>query len=420
MTAIWLLLFPVLGLQEMTPTSIEPADTVLQAYQRYLAGDSLTYEEKFDLARSLANTNRWPEAIEFYTRLITDYPQDPDLFLGRGLVYAWEGRFPEAEADFAVVTEQVPGYIDAWMALGNLYLWWEKYESAEECYSKCVDLQPDNTGPLIARAKVLRAARKFPQARQDLYQARERGGDPEEIGNLLRDLDRMPSSLPWEPFILREVETFSDLYSDWRSTTLSVKRELPFGSLAAGGLQAHRFDQDENALFIDSYINLRQRGYANLRLQGSSKHNILPTVDLTGEYFQGVGEGWEVSGSYRFMMFDEARVNIYGLSLSKYVGQWYLRGQLQYAPGKRRSNQFARAGVRRYLAKVDDFVEIGAGAGREVEWGQGEPMYSSSYVLIGRGQVFIKPRLGITLTGSYQKTDKYERVGIAAGIITRW
>ncbi len=64
-------------------------EDIRQAYQRYLTGESLTYDEKFDLARKLARTNLWPEAIEVYTTLLSEHPDDPDSRLGRGLVYAW-------------------------------------------------------------------------------------------------------------------------------------------------------------------------------------------------------------------------------------------------------------------------------------------------------------------------------------------
>ncbi|MCH7884011.1 MAG: tetratricopeptide repeat protein, partial [Planctomycetes bacterium] len=85
------------------------------AYERYMAGDSLSYEEELGLARQLAFANRWDAAVEIYTALLTHNPNDSDVRLGRGLVYAWQGRYEEATSDLTRVTHQTPGYADAWM-----------------------------------------------------------------------------------------------------------------------------------------------------------------------------------------------------------------------------------------------------------------------------------------------------------------
>ena len=60
------------------------------------------------------------------------------------------------------------------------------------------ELSPNEPGPYIARAKAHRDARRFSLAREELFSARVKGGDRDEIDRLLRELDRIPSALPWE------------------------------------------------------------------------------------------------------------------------------------------------------------------------------------------------------------------------------
>jgi YaiO family outer membrane protein len=419
MTPIIIALFPLLLAQnEVGTDSISKALPAI--YEEFTSGDSLSYNDLFTLAQQLAHSNFWEEAIEVCSALLINNPDDPDARLGRGLVYAWQGRFEEAVDDLANVTERYPSYSDAWMALGNAYFWWDKPDQAVDAYSRAVDLLPDSATPLIVRAKAYQRLRAFPKARADLFRAQVLGGSQEEIGQLLRDIDRIPSPLKWEPVLLLEIDTFSRKYSNWSIATIAVKRELTSGSIALGKVQVDRFDKQDAGFLIDGYFNLWRRAYGNLRIQISPDHRVLPKTDATTEIFQGFGRGWEISGSYRQMSFTEVTARIYGVSLAKFAGQWYLRSQLLAVPKDQGTDSFAKAMVRRYLWTADSFFEIGAGAGREVIPGVEEPMYISTYLLVAKGQIFFNRRIGMAFAGSFQRADEYDRGGFSVGIITRF
>ena len=420
MTPLVLMILPFFFGQAAVVADSAAGAAAIQAYQRYLSGDSRSYDEKLDLARQLAHSNHWQEAVELYTIFLTEYPDDPDILLGRGLVYAWEDRYAEGEADLLAVTRQVPAYADAWMALGNLYLWWERFHHSAEVYSRLVELQPDNAAPYVARAKAYRSARQFAQARKDLITASKLGGDQEEINRLLRQLDRIPAALPWESTLLLDVQTFSTDRQDWTTTTALVRREIFLGSVALGLMQTRRFDQEDRAFLADSYVNLWRRAYANIRLQLAPRRKVLPSTDTAIEIYQGVGQGWELSGSYRRMAFPGTIVHIYGSSLAWYLGSWYLRGQTRFVPVNQGMDSFTMAAARRYIVTVDNFLEIGAGLGREVVTGPDGPEYADTYVLIFRGQAFINRRWGFTLSGNLQQTPDYRQRGLTAGVISRW
>ncbi|UCH62873.1 MAG: YaiO family outer membrane beta-barrel protein [Fidelibacterota bacterium] len=419
MTSLVLMILPIFYGQGGSVADSAAGAAAVQESQHYLSGDSRSYDEKLDLARQLAHSNRRQEAIELYTIFLTEYPDDPDLLLGRGLVYAWEGQYAEGEADLLAVTRHVPTYADAWMALGNLYLWWERSLQSVEACSRWAELQPDNAAPYIARAKAYRSARQFAQARKDLIIAIKLGGDREEISGLLRQLDRIPTALPWEPILLLDVQTFSTDRPDWSTTTALVKREVSLGSIAVGFIQTRRFDQEDRAFLLDSYMNLWRRGYANIRLQFAPWRRVLPGSDTIIEIFQGVGKGWELSGSYRRMAFPETLVYILGSSLAWYLGSWYLRSQTLFVPIDEGIDRFTMATARRYIVTVDNFLEIGAGLGREVVTGLIGPEYAETYVLIVRGQTFINSRWGFTLSGNLQQTPDYRQRGLSVGVIAR-
>ena len=398
------------------PSQVE----VLQSYGRYLDGDSLLYDEKLALAQQLAHNQQWTEAIELYSALLHDNPKDPDVLLGRGLVYAWQGRFAESEEDLEAVTLGYPDYADAWMALGNLYHWWDKPRQAERTYSKWMVLRPTESAPYLARAKAYRASRRFSEARKDLANARELGADLAAVDRLIRDLDRIPAALPWEPTITLDMQTFSDNRPNWITSNVSVKREFSSGSLVLSLIQTRRFSKSDQAAQLQGYLNLWRRSYANLRLQFASQPRVIPGTDVTAELFQGFGAGWQASGSYRRMSFPDKKVNIYGASLAKYAGEWFLHIRCLIVPGNQESGLFVGGAGRRYLGTADDFVELGAGHGRETDLTSTGPVIYATNVLTLRGQTFINRRLGIALSGNFNQRANFSRRGILLGIITRW
>ncbi len=421
MMALLAVMASLLLAQEMAPPdSVSGEGELLQAYERYVAGDSLSREEELGLARQLAIANRWDEAVEIYTDLLTHNPDDPDVRLGRGLVYAWQGRYEAAVADLTAVTGQVPDYADAWMALGNAYLWWDRAGPAEQAYSRWIELQPDRAEPYLARTRARQSARRFPQARKDLKIARRLGGNADEIDRLLRLLDRIPAARPWEPVLLWERQTFSDDRPEWRTTQVTMKRELTQGSVALGFMRTRRYDMGDAAILSEAYVDLWRRAYVNLRLQLAREGNVLPRADIAGELFQGFGNGWELSGSYRRMNFPDQPVEIYGLGLLKYVGNGLLRGRGLWVPGEQGSTVYMSGAARWYLATVDDFIELGGGRGTEVDPGRTERPGSIVSDVILRGQYFFNRRFGVTFTGNRHRTTINVRRGVALGIVTRW
>lgn len=419
MTPIIIALFPLLLIQNEgeidTTTNILPP-----SYYKFIAGESQSYDETFALAQQLARSDFWDQAIEVYTALISANPTDPDALLGRGLVYAWQGRFEEAVRDLVSVTEQYPAYGEAWMALGNTYLWQDQPEQAQLAYTEWIATSGDNPEPYLARARSYIALRKFSEAREDLKAAKLLDGDRSQIDQMMRKLSRTQGAQSWEPVLSWEYFSFSEGRTPWSTEILSVKRAVSLGALSLGLTRILRFDKVDYAALSDNYIDLWRRAYANVRFQIAPQPVVLPGVDFVVEVYQGFGSAWETSGSYRWMNFSDKNVHILGGSLAYYVGGWYLRAKTQLALAEESTNLFTMAAARRYLGKVDDFIDLSAGAGKEVETGEGAPLFFSSYVIIIRAQYFFHPRVGLSLGGSFQETADYDRTGLTLSLITRW
>lgn len=398
-------------------------EAAIRRYRLQLEKDPQSYEARFGLARALAFSGKHTEAIKVYTDLLTAHPGDPDAHLGRGRVYAWEKRFEEAEKDLTFVTDRYPDYADAWSALGDLYLWSDRPSEAAEAYTKWTELVPDDPAPYMARAKAYRDARRFSLAREDLHSARRKGADEGEVDRLLRGLHRIPGALPWEASVQYGYQSFSSERSDWHTYTASIRRTFSRGSVCLQSIRTRRFSSWDEATALDGYLDLWPRAYGNVRLQVTADADVLPRSGYAVEVFQGFGEGWELSGSYRHMDYPSANVDMYGASLGKYVGNWYLRWRTTFLP-EAGSILSSHAGfIRRYLGTVDDFLEIGGGRGKEVVTTGAGPRIETlrTHFFTFRVQKFLHPRLGVTLTATYNdQQDLPVGRGLSFGIITRW
>ncbi len=424
MNLLLVALLPLMPIQIDSLTQVSDtmsvADTLLSAYDRYLHNEDLPYSEQFNLAQRLAHASYWTEAVFVYSHLLAEQPADPDARLGRGLVLSWQGEYAAAEADLVPVTSEYSTYADAWMAVGNLYFWWGRSSEAVDAYSRWIDLAPDQPAAHVARARAYQAARHFPRARRDLRRAAKLHGDQVAIDQLLRDLNREPAARPWEPVVNLDVQTFSGDRKDWTTVNLAVKRELTQGSITAGLLQTKRFGLVDEALSLDGYRNLWRQAYGHAQVQLAQGPEVLPSMDATVELFQGFGRGWEASGGLRRMVFTGKVVNILGGSLALYSGDWYNRGQLLFIPGEGGYGVNAALATRRYFGSVDNFGELSAGRGREVEITGAAPETRETTTITVRGQGFISRRVGLTFTMGFQRTENYDQQGFQLGLITRW
>ncbi|MFQ6616433.1 MAG: YaiO family outer membrane beta-barrel protein [Fidelibacterota bacterium] len=412
------------------PTQIATADsalsagdyaTALRVYSEYLEKDSTSYPALMGIARSLAYSGESTQALETYTRLLSLYPGDPDALLGRGRTLAWEKRFAEAERDLVSVVERYPSYSDAWSALGNLYVWSGDLQKARGTLSRWMEELPDDPGPYLALAKVNRSERRFQKARKNLRIAQEKGGNKEEIDRLLRTLNRIVGATPWEGTFLYTFQSFTQDRPSWHTYAPSIRRDIPKGSVRFVVLRTVRFSQWDDLIALDSYLDLWRRSYGNFYVETSTRPGFLPRLVFSGEIFQGVGNGWELSISYRNMRWTGNPVSIWGGSLAKYVGALYLRGRATLVPKASGSTLSVQGFGRLYLDTVDDFVEMGIGLGREVGSSLESEAFGGESLLVSvRGETFLTKRIGVAVSAVYERNSGYESRNVSLGIKHRW
>lgn len=340
-----------------------------------------SFDEQYEQARALANGGQPALAVAAYGVLLARSPGNVDVLLGRGIAYTRLDRWAEAQADLEAAAKASPDYADVWLALGNMHQWHDQPEQAIAAYSRLVALRPDDAAGWLARARAYRAAGRIAEARADLAKARAVGGNAAEIDAF--DAAMAAASLAAESPQPRAgnpeaalaagytwAASLSGSWTDvgsgprWNDQTASVRHYMQRGSIGFETLRAHRFDQSGYAWALDAYTDLWPGAYANLRYQRAPAARLFPENSGRVEIWQSLGSGWEVSLSDDVLGFD-SRVNIYGATLGKYVGNWYIQLRHQNIVSEDSHSSGDRLMARYYYAgDADSYLEATANRGR--------------------------------------------------------
>ncbi|MGN6513558.1 MAG: YaiO family outer membrane beta-barrel protein [Lysobacteraceae bacterium] len=393
-----------------------------------------SYLQQLQQARELATSGHKDEAIALYTTLLQRYPGDADLLLGRGRTQAWSGRWPEAEADLRAVVDAHPQYADAWSALGDAYLWSDRPALAAEAYAHWSEVAPQDPAALVALGRAQRAAGNRDAARAAFEAAAARGLSAGEVASEIATLEpppkdpdvAVPSGYRWSLRIGAEHTWFDPSRQAWNDETATLRRHFARGSLALEMLHADRFGSSDTAWALDAYAPLWQRAYANFRVQHGPQGGLFAERSWRAEVFQGVGTGWELSASYDRLEFANSDVDMYGLGIGRYLGDWYLRYRALRVPGIGEGSLSHRGLARYYYAgNADDYVEVSGGTGRSVDSATGlaEDAVRRSSASFGVAWVrFFSPRWGVKLGADLANNTEggYDERSVSAALYTRW
>lgn len=390
------------------------------------------FDEQFKAAQQLVREGKRDEALAAYTAMLARSPNNSDVLLARGRLLSWMDRDAEAERDLTAATRAAPKYADTWTALGDLYRWTDRPALAADAYAHWIELAPKDPAPHLARGRVLQQAGDTSGARAEFEAARSLGAAQADLDKAMATL--LPSSLApdvasaggydWSATLAGSKTWVSaNGNSDYWDKGLTLRRHFNWGSIGVEGLGLHRYDQNDTAYALDAYVDLWNRAYANLRYQVSSDSvGLYPKNSGRVELYQGVGKGWELAASDDWLNFGGGLVNIYGVAVAKYIGNWYGRARMTYVDS---SESYGwRLTLRNYYAgDADHYLELTGSASRgyyesghsafitsSQEWGE-----SASVAWV----TFFNPRWGMKLGASYSDSDHTED-SISASLYTRW
>ena len=285
---------------------------------------------------------------------------------------------------------------------------------AAKAYGSWIAADPGNPRASIARARARRSAGDLEAARADFETARAQGAPVVEIDRYLASLQprrqepeaAAPQGYTWLAGLSYDLSRFSTDRSDWHSYGATIRRYWKQWSLGFEYLGSHEFATNDHALALDAYVDLWPRAYANVRYQYSPRAVLYPEDSYRVELFQGVGKGWELSASYDHMDFSNSNVDMYGVGLGNYTGDWYLRWRTLVVPSSSGTGISHRALGRYYYAgNGDDYLEANAGFGRGGEFLNGTTIIATtrSRSMGAAFQTYFLPQWGIRISAGTQR-----------------
>ena len=111
---------------------------------------------------------------------------------------------------------------------------------------------------------------------------------------------------------------------------------------------SERFGRADTQIELEAYPRIRPGTYSYVNFGGSVEQTLYPQNRVGLELYQSLGRGFEASGGWRRLHFNDT-TNIYVGSLTKYVRSWMVTGRAYYVPGELKDSTSYYGSVRRYF-----------------------------------------------------------------------
>lgn len=144
--------------------------------------------------RQLCEKGDWTSALRIVEQEIAHAPNDLDVRAWRARVLSWSGNLAGAEREYQAILNISAKNPDNWMGLAGVYSREGKYGKALQALNTAVQLDPKRADLHAARARALRDAGEWAQARAEFQQALRFDPGSEEARSGLTSLRREPRS----------------------------------------------------------------------------------------------------------------------------------------------------------------------------------------------------------------------------------
>jgi predicted Zn-dependent protease len=99
---------------QMLPGVIE----ALARYRNVLAEDPANVEANVGMGNLMFDSNKWDQAIEYYSKALESDPDNADVRVDRAIAYHTLGQNQKAFEEMKRVTKERPSHKNAWLNLG--------------------------------------------------------------------------------------------------------------------------------------------------------------------------------------------------------------------------------------------------------------------------------------------------------------
>jgi protein O-GlcNAc transferase len=140
-------------------------DEAERAFRRAVAVNPAYGRAYANLASTLHRLGRLDNSLEASDAALRLQPDNAYAHFSRGGVLLQLGRMQEAESALSAALGIQPRMLDAWIMLARLYRRQFRFADASSAYDRVLAIAPDRTSVAIAKAEVIWAAGREPEAR---------------------------------------------------------------------------------------------------------------------------------------------------------------------------------------------------------------------------------------------------------------
>ena len=331
-------------------------------------------EELYKEATRLGHAGEYAEARAICERILEKEPDNADVRLLYGQLFAWDKQYDKAKEQLQMVVDAHPDYVEAWESLIDAEMWSGDAHSALRTANTSLERNKGEPTLLRRKAQALEVLGFKEEALQVAREARQARPGDEEIGAIVARLEteRLKNKLEFRfqyEWLDDESTEGLDLEDpdDWKRLWIDYTRRFDWGSLIGRVGSAWQFGDQGMFFEVDAYPRLGQGRYAYLHA-GHGTADFLPELSLGGEYFQSLPKSMEFSLGIRYLDFDTDNTTIYTGTFGVYRGNYFTWIRPFWSPDDDEGSSLsANFHVRRYFEDVESYLEIMIGGGSAPE-----------------------------------------------------
>ena len=330
-------------------------------------------EELLEEATRLGHAGQFAEARVLCERILEKEPDNADVRLLYGQLFAWDKQYDKAKEQLQMVVDAHPNYVEAWESLIDAEIWSGDAHSALRTANAALEVNKGEPALLRRKAQALEVLGFKEEALQVAREAQQARPGDEEIGKIVTRLEteRLKNKLEfrfqyeWLDDESTEGISLPDP-DDWQRLWIDYTRRFDWGALIGRAGSAWQFDDQGMFYEVDAYPRLGQGRYAYLHV-GHGTAPFLPKLSLGGEYFQSLPKSFEFSLGVRYLDFDTDNTTIYTGTFGMYRGNYFIWIRPFASPDDDGTSFSANLHVRRYFSDVETYLEVMVGGGSAPE-----------------------------------------------------
>lgn len=320
-------------------------------------------DEAFLEAQKLAFDGKSAEARELAYAILEISPDYHDVRILIARTYAWDEQYRNARRELEIVLDHSPDYRDALMASMDNERWAENYNVAKDVADRSTRFYPLDVEILLKSAHVYFNAGDERTSIRLLNRVDQLSPANRESADLRRNITITSQNYTLSGSYAYDWYSVSDVYDPSQLSYVQLTRRSSIGTFMARLNYADRFNTTGIQPEIDYYPIIADGWYGYLNF-GFSESIIFPRYRTGAELHKKLPKGFEVSGGFRFLRFQNSDVIIYTGTLTKYQGSWLFTIRPYFTPSSGVGwSRSVNLRARRFFSGPDDYITFRGGFG---------------------------------------------------------